>query len=78
MHDLVFEETYQGHKIKIYHDPDPENPREWSNLGALICWQRAGSVGWKTQPLGRVSLGRFCKNFRLSSCRHQAFRSGYA
>ena len=45
MHDPVLEETYQGHKIKIYHDPDPENPREWSNLGALICWHRRHRLG---------------------------------
>ena len=45
MQDPVYEEAYQGHVIKIYHDPDSENPREWSNLGALICWHRRYRLG---------------------------------
>ncbi|ASM75637.1 hypothetical protein SULPSESMR1_03594 (plasmid) [Pseudosulfitobacter pseudonitzschiae] len=45
MHDLVYEEAYQGHIIKIYHDPDAESPREWSNLGTLICWHRRYRLG---------------------------------
>ncbi|GLT12196.1 hypothetical protein ACFQFQ_31835 [Sulfitobacter porphyrae] len=40
MHDPDFEEAYQGHIIKIYRDPDAESPREWCNLGTLICWHR--------------------------------------
>lgn len=45
MHDPVHVETYKGHVIKIYHDPDPESPREWSNLGTLICWHRRYRLG---------------------------------
>ena len=45
MHDPVYEEAYQGHVIKIYHDPDAESPREWSNLGTLICWHRRYRLG---------------------------------
>lgn len=45
MHDPVYEETYNGHVIKIYHDPDAESPREWSNLGTLICWHRRYRLG---------------------------------
>ena len=45
MHDAVFEEAYHGHTIKIYHDPDAESPREWSNLGTLICWHRRYRLG---------------------------------
>lgn len=45
MHDLVYEEVHQGHMIKIYHDPDAESPREWSNLGTLICWHRRYRLG---------------------------------
>lgn len=40
MHDPVYEEAYQGHTIKIYNVPDSDSPREWSNLGTLICWHR--------------------------------------
>lgn len=45
MQDPVYEEVYQGHTIKIYQDPDPESPREWSNLGTLICWHRRYRLG---------------------------------
>lgn len=49
MHDPVFEEAYQGHAIKIYHDTDAESPREWSNLGTLICWHRRYRLGDRHQ-----------------------------
>ncbi|GAW36510.1 hypothetical protein RA2_03581 [Roseovarius sp. A-2] len=45
MHEPVYEEAYQGHKIKIYHDPDSESPREWPNLGTLICWHHRYRLG---------------------------------
>jgi hypothetical protein len=45
MHDPVYEEARRGHTIKIYHDPDAESPREWSNLGTLICWHRRYRLG---------------------------------
>jgi hypothetical protein len=45
MNEPVHEEAYQGHTIKIYHDPDAESPREWCNLGTLICWHRRYRLG---------------------------------
>ena len=45
MHDPIYEEAYKGHIIKIYHDPDAESPRAWSNLGTLICWHRRYRLG---------------------------------
>ena len=45
MHDPVYEEAYHGHTIKIFQDLDPESPREWSNLGTLICWHRRYRLG---------------------------------
>ncbi|WBU62331.1 hypothetical protein [Paracoccus albus] len=45
MHDPVYNEVYQGHIIKIYHDPDADCPRAWSNLGTLICWHRRYWLG---------------------------------
>lgn len=45
MHEPVYEEAHHGHIIKIYHDPDAESPREWSNLGTLICWHRRYRLG---------------------------------
>lgn len=45
MHDPVYEEAYQDHTIRIYQDPDPDSPREGSNLGTLICWHRRYRLG---------------------------------
>ncbi|WP_226562303.1 hypothetical protein [Salipiger thiooxidans] len=45
MQDPVYEEARLGHTIKIYHDPDAESPREWSNLGTLICWHGRYRLG---------------------------------
>ena len=43
----VHEEIYQGHTIKIYHDCDPESPRDWDNLGTLICAHSRYQLGDK-------------------------------
>lgn len=45
MYGPVHQEAYQGLTIKIYHDPDIESPRAWSNLGTLICWHRRYRLG---------------------------------
>lgn len=37
MQTPIYEETYQGFDIKIHYDTDPENPRDWDNLGTMIC-----------------------------------------
>jgi len=47
MHTPVYEETYRGHSIKIYHDDDAENPRDWDNLGTLICGHSRYQLGDK-------------------------------
>ena len=49
MHDPVHQEAYQGLTIKIFHDSDAESPREWSNLGTLICWHRRYRLGDRHQ-----------------------------
>lgn len=42
---------YRDCTIKIEHDPDPENPREWGNLGIMVCWHRRYKLG-DVQPKG--------------------------
>ena len=37
MSNPIYEETHLGHRIKIYHDTDAESPRDWDNLGTLVC-----------------------------------------
>ncbi len=47
MHAPVYEETHKGHQIKIHHDPDPESPRDWDNLGTMICRHSRYALGDK-------------------------------
>lgn len=36
-----------GLKVKIYPDDNPESPREWDNLGQLVCWHGRYTLGDK-------------------------------
>jgi len=31
--------------VRIEYDTNPESPREWSNLGTMVCWHRRYSLG---------------------------------
>lgn len=31
--------------LKIFRDDNPDNPREWDNLGQMICWHRKYDLG---------------------------------
>jgi hypothetical protein len=31
--------------LRIYHDDDPMNPREWDNLGTMVCWHKRHNLG---------------------------------
>jgi len=31
--------------VRIKQDPEPESPREWSNLGVMACWHRRYNLG---------------------------------
>ena len=37
----------RGNTIKIYQDEYPENPREWDNLGTMICFHSRYMLGDK-------------------------------
>ena len=45
MNTPVYKETYQGHQIAIHHDTDPMSPRDWDNLGIMICKHRRYNLG---------------------------------
>lgn len=40
MDNIVETIDAEGFKINIYYDSDPMNPREWDNLGKMVCWHR--------------------------------------
>ena len=31
--------------VKVVNDPDPENPRDWDNLGTMVCWHKRYNLG---------------------------------
>ena len=40
-------EKYRGYDIKIEQDEYPESPREWENLGTMVCFHRRYDLGDK-------------------------------
>lgn len=34
-----------GKVLRIFYDDTPENPREWDNLGTMVCWHRRYDLG---------------------------------
>lgn len=36
---------YRGYKIKVHQDEDPESPREWDNVGTMVCWHNRYKLG---------------------------------
>lgn len=45
MHEPVHTEELNGVKIEIVQDFDPESPREWANLGTMICFHSRYDLG---------------------------------
>lgn len=42
---LIETVDYKGYQIKIFQDFDPESPREWDNLGEMICFHDRYQLG---------------------------------
>ena|SRR3990167_9821547 len=40
-------EDYKAFTIELWADENPENPREWSNLGKMVCFHRQYDLGDK-------------------------------
>lgn len=36
---------YKGYVIRIEPDPDPQNPRDWDNVGTMACWHGRYTLG---------------------------------
>ena len=41
------EEEYKGYEFKIEQDEDADSPRNWDNLGTMVCWHRNYDLGDK-------------------------------
>tara|TARA_Y100000588_G_scaffold361891_1_gene423113 strand:- start:1081 stop:1641 length:561 start_codon:yes stop_codon:yes gene_type:complete len=44
-YDAIETLEHKGHKIDIYHDSDPESPREWCNLGTMALFHSRMDLG---------------------------------
>lgn len=38
-------ETHAHCRVRIVSDPDPSSPREWDNLGRMVCWHDRYNLG---------------------------------
>lgn len=40
-------ESYEhaGIPVRIVYDPEPQDPREWTQLGEMVCWHRRYNLG---------------------------------
>lgn len=45
--DDVHSEIYKGYTIKIWSDSDSESPRDWDNLGTMLCYHGRYTLGDK-------------------------------
>jgi hypothetical protein len=45
--DSIHQEDYKGYIIKIVPDDDPMDPREWDNLGTMVCRHKRYALGDK-------------------------------
>lgn len=43
--DVLETEEYKGVRINVYADDCPESPREWDNIGTMVCWHRNYNLG---------------------------------
>ena len=44
MNDLVARYENNGKVLEIYFDSSPQNPRNWDNLGTMVCLHRRYSL----------------------------------
>lgn len=54
-------EVYEhaGLTVKIFSDSDPESPREWDNLGTMVCFHRRYNLGDKNEFKTPTELQEF-------------------
>lgn len=45
--DAIHEEEYKGYTIKIIPDDSGESPRDWDNLGKMVCFHGRYTLGDK-------------------------------
>jgi hypothetical protein len=41
----IHTENYKNYTINIMQDEDSESPRDWDNIGTMVCWHRKYHLG---------------------------------
>lgn len=60
--------TSGEYEVTIRHDMNPENPRDWDNLGTMVCWHRRYNLGDKHNYDTRRA---FLEDFADDLCRQR-------
>lgn len=45
--DYVSEKIIGDHKVRVFYDNNPESPRDWCNLGTMVCFHGRYKLGDK-------------------------------
>jgi hypothetical protein len=45
--DYVSEKIIGDHKVRVFYDERPDSPREWDNLGTMVCFHGKYNLGDK-------------------------------
>lgn len=51
-----------GKTLKIYQDENPESPREWDNMGIMVCWHSRYNLGDKNNFKSPGDFQEWLKN----------------
>lgn len=62
--DAVTKEKMGNYEYEIIPDDSPESPREWDNLGTMICFHRRYNLGDKHNFDSPDDFRKFAKNKR--------------
>jgi hypothetical protein len=54
--DYVSEKIIGDHKVRVFYDNNPESPREWDNLGTMVCFHPRYNLGDKHSYYKRGEL----------------------
>ena len=66
MNNKIDSVEYRGFTIDTYQDDQPDDPRNWDNLGTMVCWHRNYLLGDHCKsPDGRTIHGKRMGNSEL-------------
>lgn len=71
MKNYAEKEIYRGCEIRLEHDDDPPNPREYDVVGTMCCWHRRYTLG-DEQP--EVSDDEHLRHIALAECKEEVHK----